>query len=113
MKAFRAIHFLFGVVALALVFGIGLHYYESIQNQREASRMMAAQTMLVGKLEDYQRANGHYPNSTEALSFTNSPQEIQMLPDIRRIQYRCTQSGYALRYDGIYGYHSSEVSSSR
>ena len=112
MKPFRAIHFLVGVVVLALICGFGWNYYKSVKCQQEALRIMSAQTALVGKLEAYQRANGHYPDSTDSLSFTNSSQEIQMLPDIRRIQYRRTESGYALRYDGIYGYHSSEVSSS-
>jgi hypothetical protein len=113
MKAFRVIHFLFGVVVIALVWMFGWDYYKSVKCQQEASRVMAAETMLVGKLEDYQKASGHYPDSTEVLSFTNSPEEIQMLPDVQRIQYRRTESGYALRYDGIYGYHSSEVSNSR
>jgi hypothetical protein len=112
MKTFRAVHFLFGVAVVALICSFGWDYYKSIECQQEASRIMAAKTMLVGKLEDYQRANGHYPDSTDTLSFTNTPQEIEMSSDIRWIQYRRTESGYALRYDGIYGYHSTEVVSS-
>jgi len=64
--------------------------------------MMAAETMLIGKLKNYHRMNGHYPDSTKALSFTNSPQEIQMLPEVRRIQYRRTAQGYEFRHASIY-----------
>jgi type II secretory pathway pseudopilin PulG len=112
MKAFRTTFIILGVAVLVVAPMLVVDYYKAARSQQEALRMMAVHTMLVGKLEAYKRMTGHYPNSTEALSFTNSPQEIQMLSDIRRIQYRRTESGYALRYDGVTGYNFSEVSTS-
>ena len=72
--------------------------------------MEAAMMILIEKLKEYQRASGHYPVSTEALSFTNSPQEIQMLPNVRRIQYQLTEQGYALRYDSVYTEQKGDLS---
>jgi hypothetical protein len=92
-------------IALAL---LGLTHFLSVRAQQEGVRANEAKNILVGKLWDYQRAHGHFPESTEVLSFTNSAQEIQRSPELRRFQYRRTESGYTLRYDGVYGHHFTE-----
>ena len=111
MKAFRAIHKLFGIALLAVVVSVAYMLvwgnYKAVKCQEEASRMGAAQTKLAEKLEAYQQAIGFYPDSMEALSFTNSSQEIQMLSDIQKINYRRIKSGYTLSYEGVYCYKQS------
>ena len=65
--------------------------------------MMVVKLAVEQKLEAYHQANGHYPDSIAVLSFTNSPQEAGMLPDLKKIRYRLTKSDYAVGWDGDYG----------
>jgi hypothetical protein len=78
--------------------------YQAHKSRQERLRMMALTLVVHEKVEAYQKANGHYPDSVDALSFTNSLQEIEMLPDLKKIRYRRTQSDYAVGWDGDYGY---------
>ena len=66
--------------------------------------MMAAKLVVEVKVEAYQKETGHYPDSITVLSFTNSPQEIAILPELNKIRYRRTADGYALGWDGSYVY---------
>lgn len=109
MKGPRTIHKLFGVAVIALACLFAWIVYASVRNGREASRVETLQTTLEAKLAAYQRAKGEYPDSLQLLSFTNSSQEVQMLPDIRKINYRHTQSGYVLSYEGESGYKNTRT----
>jgi len=109
MKALLLIHKLFGVAVLALACLFGWIVYASIRNGREASRVEVMQTALEAKLAAYRRATGEYPDSLQLLSFTNSSQEVQMLPGIRKISYRHTKSGYVLSYEGASGYKNTRT----
>lgn len=53
----------------------------------ESLRVEAVDGKLVEKLEAYRQANSGYPDSLLTLSFTNSPQEIQMMPYIQKMNY--------------------------
>jgi len=66
--------------------------------------MLEIKAVLMQKLEAYHEANGRYPDSIGVLSFTNSPQEIGMLPDLKKIRYRRTQTDYSIGWDGEYGW---------
>ena len=86
-----------------VVYGV----YQHFRTDDEASRIAAVQSILEEKLAAYQRTNGGYPTSLQMLSFTNSPQEISLLSDIRKMSYQPTQDGYVLSYEGATGYKNS------
>jgi len=54
-------------------------------------------------VEAYYKTHAQYPDSIAALSFTNSPRETDILPDLRKIRYRRTESGYSVGWVGDYG----------
>ncbi len=109
MKALRVIHKLFGVAVIALACLFGWIIYASVRNGQEASRVERVQAALEAKLAAYHRAKGEYPDSLQLLSFTNSAQEAQMLPDIQKISYQHTPSGYVLFYEGASGYKNTRT----
>ena len=111
MKKYRIILIIVGVAVLAIAPMFISDYYSSRKSGQEALRAMAVEKKFIEKLEAYQEATGNYPDSKDLISFTNSPQEIEMLPDIEKINYRRTQSGYAIRYDGE-SFHSSSTTGS-
>jgi len=81
-----------------------VNYYQARKAHQEFERMIAVRLVVEEKVEAYQKVNGHYPDSIAVLSFTNSPQEIAMLPDLKKIRYRRTADGYyAIGWDGVYG----------
>ena len=47
-------------------------------------------------MEIYRRIKGQYPESLDALTFTNSPEEIPMQPFVLKMTYRRMESGYDL-----------------
>src|SRR5436853_4202619 len=98
MRPLRLIHKLVGglVIVTALSFGWGI--YQNARSQRLTERIAAAQNKVVEKLSAYYGTNGHYPESLQVLTFTNSPEEIKMLPDVRKMTYGRTKSGYAISY---------------
>ena len=104
MKAFRTTLIIFGIAVLIVAPMLIVDYYKARKSQQEQLRMMAVTLVVDKKVEAYKKANGHYPDSIDVLSFTNSPQEIEMLPDLKKIRYRHTQSDYAVGWDGEYGY---------
>jgi hypothetical protein len=111
MKPIRLVLILAAVIS-PFVLKFRWEHYRAVKGQEEALRMMKAETKLVEKLEAYQQANGHYPDSFRELSFTNSAQETQMLPDVQKLVYRKSKSGgYTLSYEGVSGYRSSFSSS--
>ena len=112
MKTLRVIHFLFGVASLAVLFVIAWVFMWPSFQAAESSRVEAVQKKLQAKLDAYHEANGQYPDSLQVLVFTNSPQEIRMLSDIRKMSYHYTHSGYALSYEGACRYTLS-VSTTR
>ncbi len=107
MKALRVVHNLVGILLIALVCGVAWGFYEDAMDRREVSRIDAAQAIVDEKLEAFRRTNGHYPNSLRELEFTNSTVELQLLPDVRKLDYRRTQFGYKLSFTGGRGYYLS------
>ncbi|GDY18759.1 hypothetical protein LBMAG56_01040 [Verrucomicrobiota bacterium] len=104
MKSFRSIVAISGIAVLTVAPMLIVDSYKARKSRQEMSRMMAVKLLVVEKVEAYQRANSHYPDSIAVLSFTNSSQEIEMLPDLEKIRYRRTASGYAVGWDGVYGF---------
>ena|SRR5215469_16303784 len=106
MKPFRYFLIVFGVGILAIVPFLVTDLSRAQRSQAEFKRMMFVKRAVEEKVETYKQATGHYPDSMAALSFTNSPQEIEMIPDLKKIRYRHTGTSYDVGYDGTYGgYH--------
>jgi hypothetical protein len=64
------------------------------------TKTFAAQRAIVAKLEAYEQEHGRYPESLRALSFTNTPAERELSPEVDKFQYRIDEHGtYALSYD--------------
>lgn len=102
----RGSHFLLLIFMCAIALPLGWRFWTDYRTQSEERRIMVAEKILVRKLEVYQIANGRYPDSIEALSFTNSTIEKQVLPDIQQLSYQRNGSGYILKYDSLFGFHS-------
>jgi hypothetical protein len=108
MKSLGGMHFLFGIFLIAIVLPLSWNYFETAWANKTQTHAALVEDIVERKLEMYKLANGQYPDSINALAFTNSTLEIQMLPDIQKIKYYRTQSGYELKY-GIFGLRSSVV----
>jgi type II secretory pathway pseudopilin PulG len=104
MKRFRTILIVLGVVVLAVAPMLIVDSYKARKVQQEFERMTTVKSVVEEKVEAYRKANGHYPDSLAVLSFTNSPQEIEMLPDLKKIRYRRTDADYVVGWDGVYGW---------
>ncbi len=103
MKASRVIVIVVGLLVLTVAPMLIIDNYKARKCMGEASRMMAVKRVVMEKLEAYQELHGQYPDSIAVLSFTNSPEEIGMLPDLKKIRYRRTKSGYSVGWIGDYG----------
>jgi hypothetical protein len=103
MKAFRLTFIVFGVALLAVAPMLIVDSYKARKSQQEILRMSAVRLVVEQKLEAYHQAYGYYPDSIGVLSFTNSPEEVGMIPDLKKIRYRHTQSGYSVGWVGVYG----------
>jgi hypothetical protein len=105
---------IFLTIAALIVLALGWLAWDYCQfaKQDEASRMSAASKMLGEKLASYLSAHGRYPDSLDMLSFTNSTSEIEVLPDIRKISYKCLDGGqhFSISYHGFFGYRIEGVS---
>ena len=77
--------------------------YRARRAWREHERMTALRSLVVEKIEAYEKTNGHYPDSLAVLSFTNSPREVEMASELRKIRFFLTPSGYVVGWDGDYG----------
>jgi len=55
---------------------------------RAAHRRTAAERMIRGKVWEFEKANGRFPESLHSLSFTNTQVERAMLPEVRKFDYR-------------------------
>jgi type II secretory pathway pseudopilin PulG len=102
MKSLRFIHFVFGILALAALLSVAWMFVSPHFQAAEVARVDAVQTRLQAQLDAYQREHGSYPDSLQALTFTNSSRDIQVL---QKMSYHHAQTGYTLSYDG--SYHSS------
>jgi type II secretory pathway pseudopilin PulG len=105
MKRYRLILIVFGIIILSVAPMLVIDGYKARKARQEFERMYQVKATVEQKVEAYHQATGHYPDTIDVLSFTNSPQEIGMLPDLKKIRYRRTTSDYAVGWDGDYGYH--------
>ena len=110
MKPLRIIHLVFGVLALVPLLLIAAALVLPTFQNAESSRIEGLQEGLQRKLEAYRYARGHYPDSLERLTFTNSPQEIPAQPDLRKMTYRHSESSYELSYRGRWYHYTLSVS---
>jgi len=101
----RTILIVLGVMVLATAPMLIVDSHKDRKSREEFRRMYEVKAVVMQKVEAYHQATGHYPNSLDVLSFTNSPQEIEMLPDLKKIRYRRTLSDFAVGWDGEYGHH--------
>lgn len=102
----RGSHFLLLIFLGAIALPLGWRSIKDYRTHSEEQRVMVAEKVLIRKLEAYQIAHGSYPDSIEALTFTNSTIERQVLPDIQQLRYQRDGSGYTLKYDSLLGFHS-------
>src|SRR5215472_16146405 len=102
----RGSHFLLLIFMGAIALPLGWRFLTDYRTHSEEQRVIVAEKVLVRKLETYQLAYGHYPDSIAALSFTNSALEKQVLPDVQQLSYERTSSGYTVKYDSLLGFHS-------
>jgi len=93
-----------GVIVLVVAPKLIMNSYQARKAGHEIARMTAVKLVVEHKVEAYHQATGHYPDSIAVLSFTNSPQEIEMASDLRKIRYRRTADSYAVGWDSAYGY---------
>ena len=100
----RTILIVLGLAVLVVAPMLVADSYKARKARLEHERMTALKLLVVEKVEAYERASGHYPDSLAVLSFTNSPREIEMASDLKKIRYRRTPSGYGVGWDGEYGY---------
>lgn len=100
----RTILIVLGVLVLAAAPMLIVDSYKARKAQQEFIRMNAVRLVVEQKVEAYHQATGHYPDSMAVLSFTNSPQELEMASDLQKIRYRRTADSYAVGWDGVYGY---------
>ena len=100
MKPLRIIHVLFGTFALVPLLVIGATMVLSVYQNADLSRVEGLQAFFRKELQVYHEAKGYYPDSLQALTFTNSPQKFLAQPNLRRTTYRRTDSGYELSCRG-------------
>jgi hypothetical protein len=103
MKALRLIHDYLGLAILLVI--IAMFVWCCFQAAK-ASRMEIVEKKMLERLEACHQTNGRYPDSLQVLINTNLPQEIQMLADVRMIDYQRTNSGFILSYKSADGYQS-------
>jgi len=83
----RTILIVLGVMVLAVTPMLIVDSYKARKSQQEFKRMYEVKAVVEKKLEAYQQATGHYPDTIDVLIFTNSPEEIAMLPDLKKIRF--------------------------
>jgi len=103
MKPFHTTLIVLGVAVLTVAPMLIVDSYKAGKCRQEALRMMAVEMKLIEKLQAYKEASGIYPDSIAMLSFTNSPQELEMLPDLQKIRYSSSKTNYYLGWVGLYG----------
>ncbi len=102
MKPLRVVHWFFGALVLSILLGLAAAFILQPFKSAEDSPAEAAVSRVQKKLEAYRGANGQYPDSLEALAFTNSPQEMRLLPLVHKMTYRRLESGYELSYGSFH-----------
>jgi hypothetical protein len=101
-KTVRTILIVLGVMVLGVAPMLIVDSYKARKAHQELKRTYEVKAIVEQKLEAYHQITGHYPDSIDVLTFTNSPQEIELLPDLKRIRYRRTPSNYAVGWEGVY-----------
>lgn len=104
MKKYRTILIVLGIIVLLPAPMLIVDIYKARKCAQEVTRMYQVRSVVEQKLEAYQKANGRYPDSLNVFSFTNSPQEREMLTDLKKIRYRLTKTDYAVGWEGEYSW---------
>ena len=103
MKYLRPILIIFALAAVTLLPMLFVDSYKARKAREEFERMMLVKSIVRQKVDAYERKNGQYPDSLSVLSFTNSPQELEIASEVsNNISYRRTLQGYAIGWDGPY-----------
>lgn len=110
MKPFRIVHMVFGALAAVPLLWLAAALVLPPFRDAEMSRIEGLQACLERKLEAYRGTAGHYPDSLQALAFTNSPQEFRAQSDAKRMTYSRMDSGYQLSYEGFWYNYTLSVS---
>ncbi|SRR5258706_4634004 len=95
----RAILLILGISVLAAAPMLIVDRYKARNAEQESKRIGEVMAAVEQKLEAYHESTGYYPESMDVLTFSSSPKEIRMLPDLKKIRYRRTPSNYAIRWD--------------
>lgn len=110
VKPFRTVHTLAGILAtipvLLIVAAVVLLPFQ----KTESAYIGELQTCVERKVEAYRRATGSYPGSLQALSFTNTPQEIAARPYLKKMAYSREERSYELSYKGLWYHYALSVS---
>ncbi len=110
MKALRIIHVLFGFLALLCLLWVAAAFVLPSFRESESTRIEGLQADLQRKLEAFRGAKGYYPDSLDALTFTNTPEEIRVQPDVGKMSYKRQDSGYELSHKGCWYFYTLCVS---
>jgi hypothetical protein len=103
MKYLRPIFIIFLMVAVTMVPPLWVSSIKARKSKEEFERMILVKSIVREKVEAYEQTTGHYPDSLDVLSFTNSPQELEIASELsNNISYRRTLQGYAIGWDGLY-----------
>ena len=95
-KADRAIRFLVSLVLLWAAVMLIQDYHKTQKSREEFRRLTMVKELVGAKVEAYHKVNGHYPDSIAVLSFTNSPEERAIEPDLQKVRYRRTADSYSV-----------------
>jgi len=92
------------VLAVVLVLPLAIlaisNVFAARATRAKRTKTFTAQRAIFAKLEAYEKDHGHYPESLDALSFTNTPAERELLSEVKKFQYRIDERGnFDLAYD--------------
>ena len=111
MKPLRAIHVIFGILAIVPLVLIAASLVLTPLQNAESSRVESLGSELQQSLEAYHQGQGHYPDSLlQAVTAGRSPQTPEAQPDLREVTYKRTNSGYELSYKGRWCHYTLSVS---
>lgn len=91
-----------GVAVLAAAPMLIIDYHRAHQAKQENDRATFVISCVRLKADAYDRANGHYPDSLNDLSFTNSAQDGEIAVDLSKVSYVRTPKGYLIGWHGTY-----------
>ena len=99
MKKYRKDFIVSGILVLIIASMLIEDDYKARKNLQETLRTSHVVAIVNQKKWAYHATNGYYPSSIDILSFTNSPQEIDILPDLKKIRYRITRTDFVVRWE--------------